>query len=170
LPLMERLFEPAGGRALVMVRGLETASEWIAAEAAHGNIGILRPGDAVAEGSLDIVASIGIQEKVPFHAKLDGEGSWVDILKPGGLLIAIFFKEENRPCCARYDILADEFSGVQKKRFLNQFQLDAAAPGYRPAGVISNKEIVDRLAKGFAVVDCLTIMDFFDVFIAKKAK
>jgi DNA-binding PadR family transcriptional regulator len=170
LPLMKRLFEPAGDKISITVRGLETASEWVIAEAVRDRIEILRPGSVVADGSLDIVASIGIQEKAPFYAKLDGEGSWPGMLKPGGLLIAIFFKEDNRPCCARYDILADEFTGVQKQRFLDQFQLDVAAARYRPASVISNKEIVDRLAKGFAVVDCLTVMDFFDVFIAKKGK
>ncbi len=170
LPLMKRLFEPAGDKVSITVKGLETASDWVVAEAARDRIGILRRGDAVADGSLDIVASIGIQEKAPFYAKLDGEGSWPGMLKPGGLLIAIFFKEDNRPCCARYDILADEFAGVQKQRFLDHFQLDATAPRYKPASVISNKEIVERLAKGFAIVDCLTVMDFFDVFIAKKGK
>lgn len=170
LPLMKRLFEPAGDRIAITVKGLEMASDWVVAEAARDRIEILRQGDDVKDGSLDIVASIGIQEKAPFYAKLDGEGSWPGMLKPGGLLLAIFFKEENRPCCARYDILAEEFSGMQKQRFLDHFQLNAVAPRYKPVNVISNKEIVERLAKGFAVVDCLTVMDFFDVFIAKKGK
>ncbi|MBN2154150.1 MAG: PadR family transcriptional regulator [Candidatus Lokiarchaeota archaeon] len=169
LPLMRRLFEPARDRVSITVRGLETASEWVVAEAARDGIDILQHGGVVEDGSIDIVASIGIQERARFHSKLDGGGqSWLDMLRPGGLLLAIFFKEENRPCCARYDLLADEFTGAQKRRFLDHFQLDATAPRYKPAGTVSNKDVVERLAEGFAVVDCLTVMDFFDVFIARK--
>lgn len=168
LPLIQRLFEPAAGRASVVVRGLDSAREWVTTEAERAGIKIIKQSDHVPDGSVDIAACIGYQDKPSLAARLDGPGSLMRMLKPGGLLIAIFFKEENRPCCARYDILADEFSGIQKQRFLEHFQLDANAPGYRPSSIVSNAEIVDLL-RGFPVVDCLTILDFFDVFIAKKA-
>jgi DNA-binding PadR family transcriptional regulator len=169
LPLMKRLFEPVRKQVNILVRGLETASEWVIAEAAREQVSILQQNDVLQPKSIDIIASIGIQQKNQFHAKFQGTTSWMDLLKPGGLLVAIFFKAENRPCCGRYDIVADEFSGPQKSRFLQEFRLDPGTPRYRPPMTISNEEITDFLMDRFVKVKTISILDFFDVFIAQKA-